>query len=71
MHPAMAPKTPVTFPEAAAYGFTFSGCVLSDEAKNGKLVKNGGAVQGDVRHPSRAIGVDRLFENDKARGYDE
>jgi hypothetical protein len=26
--PATAPKTPVTFPEAAAYGFTFSGRVM-------------------------------------------
>lgn len=35
-----APKTPVTFPEAAAYGFTFSGRVLHvTKAKNKKLVK--------------------------------
>jgi hypothetical protein len=38
--PATASKTPVTFPEAAAYGFTFSGRVLHvTKAKNGKLVK--------------------------------
>jgi hypothetical protein len=35
---ATAPKTPVTFPEAAAYGFTFSGRVLAT-AKNAKTKK--------------------------------
>ena len=38
--PATAPKTPVTFPEATAYGFTFSGRVLHvTKAKTGKLVR--------------------------------
>lgn len=38
---AIAPKTPVTFPEPAAYGFTFSGRVLASvkNAKTKKIVK--------------------------------
>ena len=38
---ATAPKTPVTFPEAAAYGFTFSGRVMTTvkNAKTQKIVK--------------------------------